>query len=739
MIPSAPFRYLSCLAVALVLSSPFEVTFADGADRRIFDPGQQPDDVRLQEPKDLNGYFPFEVPATKAEWQQRQAELRQRVLVATGLWPMPERTPLNAVIHGKVLRDGFTVEKVYFESLPGHFVTGLLFRPEGTADAKRPAVLSPHGHGGRQQDYGEDKMDALIASGAEIHRESGRFPKLVRCAQLARMGCVTFIFDMMGYVDSQQVSYQLAHRYADRRPQFETSEGWGFFSAQAESRLHSIMGLQTWNGVRALDFLASLPDVDATRMAVTGGSGGGTQTILLGAIDDRHIAGFPNGMVSTSMQGGCTCENCSLLRIGTGNVELAALFAPRPQGMTAANDWTKAMMVKGYPQLQQLYSMLGVPDDVYCEEMLHFPHNYNTVTRGIMYSWMNKHLGLGVQEPIKEADWKPFTEQEYTVWNDKHPAPAGGDDYERRLLKQLDNRDRNALFGHSPGGSTDVQNYLSTVRTAWETIIGRKMPRSEDVQRKKVWKETRAGYLEFGDVLTLTTKDEQLPVVSVYPKSVDWNQKVVLWIDGQGKAGMFPDGKVHSDLQRLLDAGYAVVGVDLFGQGEFTTNGDVLTRNPTVKNKREFAGYTYCYNDTVFARRVHDVLTLTAWVNGDQHSPRALHAVGVHGGGIVLAAARAVAGAEFNTVAIDTAGFRFADLNDWKHTNFLPGAVKYGDVPTLLSLSAPNKLWVGGEEEIPQIVNAAYESANVSPTETVNSSAGRLDVTTAAVDWILEQ
>ncbi len=79
--------------------------------------------------KTLNGHFPFVVPATASAWNSRSDALRRRVLVATGLWPMPEKTPLEPVIHGKVERDGFTVEKVYFESLPGHFVTGLLFRP----------------------------------------------------------------------------------------------------------------------------------------------------------------------------------------------------------------------------------------------------------------------------------------------------------------------------------------------------------------------------------------------------------------------------------------------------------------------------------------------------------------------------------------------------------------------------------------------------------------------------------
>ena len=274
-------------------------------------------------------------------------------------------------------------------------------------------------------------------------------------------------------------------------------------------------------------------------------------------------------------------------------MELAALFAPRPQAMTSANDWTKEMMTKGYPQLRQLYAMLGVPDDVYCEPMQHFPHNYNAVTRGIMYSWMNQHLNLGHKDPIRELDWKPLSKDEYTVWNEKHPAPPGGDDYERKLLKQLNDRDQAALWNHSPQKSNDVQNYFTTVRAAWETLIGRGLPKAENVQRTKSWKETRAGYLEFGDTLTLTTHNEQLPIISVYPKSVAWNQKVILWIDGKGKAGMFPNGEAHADLLRLIDAGYSVVGVDLFGQGEFTTNGEALLENPTVKNPRQFAGFTY--------------------------------------------------------------------------------------------------------------------------------------------------
>ena len=96
---------------------------------RVLPPGQLPDDIRLQPPKDLDGYFPFTPPATAAEWVARSAVVRRQILVSQGLWPMPTRGPLKAVIHGRIEREDYAVEKVYFESAPGFFVTGSLYRP----------------------------------------------------------------------------------------------------------------------------------------------------------------------------------------------------------------------------------------------------------------------------------------------------------------------------------------------------------------------------------------------------------------------------------------------------------------------------------------------------------------------------------------------------------------------------------------------------------------------------------
>ncbi|MDA1017774.1 MAG: acetylxylan esterase, partial [Planctomycetota bacterium] len=633
---------------------------AEGVDLRVYAAGKLPNDSRLKPQKHLNDYFPFHVPASKADWEIRAAKLRRQVLVATDLWPLPERSPLNPVIHGKVQRPGFTVEKVYFEASPNHFVTGLLFRPDDGKTGKRPAVLCPHGHGGRLQDYGVGNMDKLIESGGEKFKKSGRYPKLARCAQLARMGCVVFIFDMLGYADSTQISSQLAHRFGKQRPEFDTKESWGLFSTQAELRLQSIMGIQTWNSVRCLDFLASLPDVDGSRIAVTGGSGGGTQTILLCAIDPRPIAAFPQGMVSTSMQGGCTCENCSLLRVGTGNVELAGLFAPKPQAMTAANDWTKGMMTKGYPSLRTLYSLYGKPGNVLCVEQLHFPHNYNYVTRAIMYSWFNKHMKLGQPEPIVEPDYEPLTAEEYTVWNAKHPKPAGGDDYERKLLKDMDAQSNAQLAAVHPKDKSSLAAYREVVGGAVQALIGRGMPKGSDIQRTKVDKAKANGYIYFEDILRLTPVGEEIPVISLFPLGTAWNGQVVIWIDGAGKQGLFNgEGQLASQVRRLIDGGFSVVGADLLYQGEFLAGGEPLKLTPKVANTREYAGYTLGYNHSVFASRVHDILTLISFVKHDDHAAKQIHLVGTNGAGAVAAVARAIAGGTIRRAAIDTKGFRF--------------------------------------------------------------------------------
>ncbi|HEV3023115.1 MAG TPA: alpha/beta hydrolase family protein, partial [Pirellulales bacterium] len=462
--------------------------------------GKLPNDQRLEPLKDLNGYFPFQPSATAAEWEKRAERVRRQVKVATGLWPMPAKTPANAVVHGKVDRGEYTVERVFLESYPGHFVTGSLYRPKGRK-GKLPGVLCPHGHWarGRFVDQGEQAAKQMVVEGAERFVNGGRFPLQARCVQLARMGCVVFHYDMISVADSQQIG--VAHSYGEPRPQLEGTSDWGFFSPQAELRLQNIMGLQTYNSVRALDWLAESDDVDPARIGVTGASGGGTQTFMLCAVDPRPAVAFPAVMVSTAMQGGCTCENCDYLRIDTGNIELAALFAPKPLGMTGADDWTKEIAAKGLPELKQLYKLFGAEDKVMAKPLIHFGHNYNFVSREVMYHWFNRHLALGQPEPIIEEDFQPLTIDEMTVWDDAHAKPPAGDDYERSLCRYLADASARQLADLAPRDAASLAKYREVVGGAVDVLIGHELPDAGAVEFEKTDEQDRGSHLEFVGLL----------------------------------------------------------------------------------------------------------------------------------------------------------------------------------------------------------------------------------------------
>jgi dienelactone hydrolase len=318
----------------------------------------------------LNDRFPPPRLTTLDAWKTRAEYLREHVLASAGLLPLPDKAPLRASVFGEVTRDGYRVSKVYFESLPGFFVTGNLYRPVG--DGPFPAVLSPHGH----WTYGRLENTPTMSGPA-------------RAIGLARQGFVVFSYDMVGYNDSQQ----LPHTFGGRREFL-----WGL----------SLAGLQLWNGIRALDFLETLPYVRRDAMAATGESGGGTQTFLLAAVDPRVKVAVPVNMVSLHMQGGCLCENPPGLRLSTTNVEIAATIAPRPLLMVSATgDWTAETMEVEYPAVRAVYELFGTADRVHAVRMT-AEHNYNKDSREAMYAWMARWLQ---QAP---ADVK-MVEKSYTV------------------------------------------------------------------------------------------------------------------------------------------------------------------------------------------------------------------------------------------------------------------------------------------------------------------------------------
>jgi dienelactone hydrolase len=299
----------------------------------------------------------------RARWDTYAAHLRTRIQEAAGLAPWPKRTPLNAIIRDRRTHDGYTVENVAFESAPGVFVTGNLYRPAG-AIGKHPVILSTHGH-------------ARPVTKPEDYDTHARFSPTMqtRCANLARMGAIVFSIDM-----------------------FANGEGIQLYGLAAHRDTLAIT-IHVWNGMRALDFLLGLDGADASRVAVSGESGGGTQTFLLAALDPRVTVSAPVVMVSAHFFGGCPCESGVPVHRGAdyfaNNAIIAALTAPRPQLLVSCGkDWTLNTPRVEFPFLQKIYGYYGASDKV---ANVHLPdegHDYGPSKRDAVTRFFAAQLGL---------------------------------------------------------------------------------------------------------------------------------------------------------------------------------------------------------------------------------------------------------------------------------------------------------------------------------------------------------
>lgn len=708
--------------------------------RRVMPVDVSPPDTRLGPLATEHANFNLQPATDKATWKTRAAEIRREMRVSMGLWPWPKRTPLNAVIHGQVDRPEYTVERVFFESIPGHYVTGSLYRPKDDVNpnardnGKRPAVLSPHGHfpGGRFQDAGIAAANRSIAAGAERFEDGGRSFMQARCVQLARIGCVVFLYDMVGYGDSQQLSEKMAHKFSGSRREFDAPPTGGFNSTRSEHWLVNPLGMHTWNAIRALDFLTSLDDVDDTRIAVTGGSGGGTQTFMLCALDDRPLVSVPVVIVSTARQGGCICENISHLRIGSNNMDYTALHAPKPLLLISADDATRTMNRRGSPELRRHYEAFAAESNVDHVSLLHFPHNYNAVSRAAMYSWLNRHLKLQVDEPILEQPFELLAKDEATVWTKTHPAPPAKANPDRDLVGDLVNASRDRIAEFQPTNEKSMAEYREVIGGAWQILL-RGLPAEPNVRFNRLavtdhetWSESR-GLLQYD---TIEGHHAAVPMIIVSPATRPKHS--VIWLDAHGKSVLFQaSGQLTANAQRLLDAGTQVIGLDLLGQGEFQANHKPVLRQRSLVGEEGFAAWTYCYNLPLFSRRVHDVLAAITWCRSQK---REVALMALNGAGHVAAAAASQAGRSVSALAIDTQGFRFGALNDVFAADFLPGAKKYLDLPGVLSLIAPTKLWLRGEEHVPAVLRNAYQARGNLPD--INHAVDKHD--SDAIDWLNE-
>ncbi len=295
-------------------------------------------------------------------WEERKKCLREGLLTAMELNPMPEKKAIKPLYTGHTVFERYTIDNVAFECVPGLWVIGNLYKPVDK-NASYPAVLLAHGHGKQEPlddcpRFSESKQSLAIS--------------------LATVGVVVFVYDMFAYGESIYHVGVGAHRTSLTQT------------------------IQTWSSIRAIDFISSLKEVDPARIGMTGESGGGTQTFLAAAIDERISVSAPVVQVSCFFPGGCPCESGHPIHAQCGtlsnNAEIAALAAPRSQLIVSdGKDWTRTVHEVEYPYLKTIYGYYGKNDLV---ENAHFPdegHDYGYSKRCAVLKFFASRWGLDLQ------------------------------------------------------------------------------------------------------------------------------------------------------------------------------------------------------------------------------------------------------------------------------------------------------------------------------------------------------
>ncbi len=612
---------------------------------RVDTAGPSPDRRRTEVRTNQEG-AEFQPPSSAQAWRDRAMQLRQQMLVALGLWPMPPKTPLNPKIYGKLQRDGYTIEKVVLETMPGFTLSGNLYRPADKA-GRVPGLLCPHGH------WEDGRVNIDVQQ---------------RCIRWAKLGCVVFMYDMVGYNDSKPFTHAFLNDRLRR---------WGF----------SLATLQTWNSIRALDWLSSVADVDPARIGCTGESGGGTQTFLLTALDPRITVAAPVVMVSDSFQGGCVCENAAGLRLGTDNVEIAALCAPRPMILVGASgDWTAKTMTRAFPVIRGVYSLIGSTDRIEAA-VFDFPHNYNRTSRNAVYAFMGRWL-LGLGDPSSTREGQQQTEQPETLWtfDRNHPAPPN-----RKTPAQLET-DLVRLLGvqieslaPSRIGSTTWDAARRFLMVSLKNRVSLVNPPPEAIDHREVRRLSREGFTIVHSQIGRRLRGEAIPVVQLIPTRSTGRLTVIA--DSRGKAALATTAGQPSETARaLLAAGQSVLGFDPLLVGESIDPARPVAHRPDP-------AHFETYNPSPAAGQMQDLATVLSWARS-QADVREVSLVGQGLAGSQVLLARPLLEGLARTV-VDLSGWQDSDgSGPLPPALDLPGLFQFGGFKAAAALAAPASLCI---------------------------------------------
>lgn len=295
-----------------------------------------------------------------ADWEKRKKEIKACMITSFGLDKAPPTPKSKPILTPKRIYKDYSVENIALEILPGVYTTGSIYKPY-PLNKKSAIILTPDGH------FGDGR-----------YRKDEQY----RCAIMAKMGAIVVSYDLFAWGESLLQFPEETHR-------------------------NSIAStVQVLSGIRLLDYLATIKNADVSRVGVTGGSGGGSHTMFLAALDDRITVSAPVVMVSSHFSGGCPCESGRGIHLcgnGTNNAEISAMMAPKPQLIVSdGKDWTLAVPELEFPFIQRTYELYGKKSLV---ENAHFAkegHDFGISKRIALYPFMAKYLGLDLNKVKNE-------------------------------------------------------------------------------------------------------------------------------------------------------------------------------------------------------------------------------------------------------------------------------------------------------------------------------------------------
>jgi cephalosporin-C deacetylase-like acetyl esterase len=546
--------------------------------------GQKFDDWKAQ-------YEQRKMPEQIAEYQKR---LREKFIEAIG--GLPERTPLNPQVTGVVSRNGYRVEKIIFESQPKHYVSALLFLPDADKyKSPYPGVLVPCGHSANGKAH-------------DTYQTMG--------ALLALNGMAGLVFDPIDQGERSQMPSQLP-RLAGTRA--HTMLGIGSILLGRNTARFEI-----WDGMRAIDYLQSRPEVDPKRIGCTGNSGGGTQTSYLMSLDERIIAAAPScyitgfeRLLDTIGPQDAEQNIYGQLAFGMDHADYLMMRAPMPILICAATEdfFDITGVWNSFRYAKRLYTRMEFPERIDLLEN-DAGHNYNRLQRQGVVRWMSRWL-LNQDQPITEPEIKLLSDDELLCSPGGQVMNIDGArstyDLNRDYEKELAGRRKKLWATGDKTGLLDKVQKITGIRKLEE------LPEPKTINCGAI---ERDGYKI--EKMILTPADGIFLPALMFIPNTDTKKSAVLYLHEKGKAADAAEG---GPIEAMVKAGKRVLAVDVRGTGE-TQQGKQGQLSGAAGSDWKDVFTAYLLGRSYVGMRAEDVLVCARFLQQTQRETVDLIAVG---------------------------------------------------------------------------------------------------------------